>query len=422
MAVARVSFPKLHDGQKHIYHNRTKRDVIRCGRRYGKTTLFEVMAGNFAINKKYVGFFSPTYKLMIPSYNRIARLVRPIIERSSKIDGIIELKTGGHIEFWTLNDENAGRSRFYDEVIIDEASLVKKGMQEIWNEAISPTLLDRNGNATMAGTPKGIDDENYFYLACSDKSLGWNEFHAPTSANPMLNPESVANLIKITPPLVYQQEFLAEFVDWSGAAFFSLQSLLVDTQPCLWPQHVDAVYAVIDSATKTGKEHDGTGVTYFARSAHHGVPLVILDWDIVQIEGALLETWLPTVFQRLEELAVATKARMGTAGVHIEDKASGMILIQQAQRRGWDAHPIDSELTAVGKEERAISVSGYVYRGMVKLAKAAFEKVVNYKGITRNHFLTQVLGFRIGEKDQADDLTDCFTYGIALGLGNDQGF
>jgi hypothetical protein len=422
MAVAKVSFPKLHDGQKNIYHNRSKRDVIRCGRRYGKTTLFEVMAGNFAINKKYVGFFSPTYKLMIPSYNRIARIVRPIIERSSKIDGIIELKTGGHIEFWTLNDENAGRSRYYDEVIIDEASLVKKGMKEIWEEAIAPTLLDRNGNATMAGTPKGIDDENYFYLACTDKKLGWQEFHAPTSANPMLNAESVANLIHTTAPLVYQQEFLAEFVDWSGAAFFSLQSLLVDGQPCLWPQNVDAVYAVIDSATKTGKEHDGTAVAYFARSAYHGTPLVVLDYDIVQIEGALLETWLPTVFQRLEDLAVSTKARMGVAGVHIEDKASGMILIQQAQRRGWDAHPIDSELTSVGKEERAISVSGYVYRGMVKLAKAAFDKVVNYKGITRNHFLTQVLGFRIGEKDQADDLTDCFTYGIALGLGNDEGF
>ena len=87
--------------------------------------------------------------------------------------------------------------------------------------------------------------------------------------------------------------------------------------------------------------------------------------------------------------------------------------------------PIDSKLTAVGKDERAISVSGYVYRGMVKLSQNALEKVVTYKGVTRNHFTSQVLGFRIADKDagkRADDLVDCFTYGISIALGNEEGY
>jgi hypothetical protein len=57
---------------------------------------------------------------------------------------------------------------------------------------------------------------------------------------------------------------------------------------------------------------------------HGGIPLLILDWDIVQIEGALLETWLPTVFRRLEELARLCGARHGPLGAWIEDKNSGL--------------------------------------------------------------------------------------------------
>lgn len=86
------------------------------------------------------------------------------------------------------------------------------------------------------------------------------------------------------------------------------------------------------------------------------------------------------------------------------------------------AHGIDSVLTAKGKDERAISVSGYVFRGEVKITQPAFDKVVVYKTQSRNHFITQVTGFRIGVKDQADDLLDTFCYGVAIALGNSKGF
>ena len=53
-------------------------------------------------------------------------------------------------------------------------------------------------------------------------------------------------------------------------------------------------------------------------------------------------------------------------GAFIEDKNSGTILLQQALRRQMLTHPIDSKLTAMGKDERAISVSGCVHRELVK--------------------------------------------------------
>ena len=161
------------------------------------------------------------------------------------------------------------------------------------------------------------------------------------------------------------------------------------------------------------------------RDLHQGVfPLLILDWDITQIEGAMLETWLPGVFERLEELARQCGARYGALGAWIEDKNSGTILLQQAARRNWTAHPIESKLTAMGKDERAISVSGYVYRGNVKYTDYAFNKVSTYKRRSKNHMVDQIESFRMGDKDskREDDLLDTFCYGIALSLGDNKGF
>jgi hypothetical protein len=79
---------------------------------------------------------------------------------------------------------------------------------------------------------------------------------------------------------------------------------------------------------------------------------------------------------------------------------------------------------AMRKDERAISVSGYVYRGQVKYTDNAFNKTVVYKGKARNHLVEQVETFRVGDKDnrREDDFLDTFCYGIALSLGNRDGF
>jgi hypothetical protein len=88
------------------------------------------------------------------------------------------------------------------------------------------------------------------------------------------------------------------------------------------------------------------------------------------------------------------------------------------------ARSIDSKLTAMGKDERAINVSGYVHRENVKYSDCAFTKVTTYKQKSRNHLLDQVEHFRIGDKksDREDDLLDTFCYGIAIALGNKEGF
>lgn len=424
--VIEVTLPTLHADQVKAFRLPARFKAIRCGRRWGKTTMAEVIGCDGAIKRQSIGIFAPEYKFLTETYNEIADILAPVKKSSSKVDGVIRTITGGRLDFWTLDNERAGRSRKYHGVILDEAAFTKPNMLDIWNKSIKPTLLDYKGWAIAFSNTNGDDSENFFWRICNEPEHGFTEYHAPSSANPYLPADEIERLKEKTHPLVFAQEYAAEFVSWAGVSFFSLDKLLENGEPVAEPVNCDAVFAVVDTATKTGSANDGTAVTYCAfMRASRSYHLVILDWDIVQIEGALLETWLPTVAQNLEMWAQKCRARAGSLGVFIEDKASGEILLQQARRRGLNTTAIDSRLTSMGKDERAISVSGYVYREMVKIGRAAFDKVVQFKGVTRNHLIAQVTGFRVGDKDaarRADDLLDTFCYCLAIALGNAEGF
>jgi hypothetical protein len=448
-ARAEITLGTLHAGQAKAYWalQRHRFKALRCGRRFGKTDFAKIWITQGLVQGSECAWFAPQHMTWSEVYSDLADTLRPILDKSSKSEAVMRLRTGGRLDFWSLENPIAGRGRRYHRVAIDEAAFAKDGdnkidgtMMSLWEKAIKPTLYDYGGEALVCSNSAGKTPDNFFYNICTDCKYGFHEYHSTTMDNPLLpkrlRNESIdawqarraqyqADLIKDNDPLVYQQEYLAEFVDWSGVAFFSREKLLDQGQPVPYPNTCEAVFAVIDTASKTGTDNDATAVTFFALERQRGgFPLVILDWEIAQIEGAILEAWLPSVFERLEELARACRARVGSIGAFIEDKNSGTILLQQAHRRGMRAHPIESKLTAMGKDERAINVSGYVYRGNVKYSENAFNKTSIYKQKSRNHLIDQIESFRIGDKksDREDDLLDTFCYGIAIALGNREGF
>lgn len=210
-------------------------------------------------------------------------------------------------------------------------------------------------------------------------------------------------------------------IRWQGQTFFELANMLDNGKPVVLPKHCDAIFAIVDTASKTGKDHDGTAVIYAARSRFTGHPLIILDWDYVQISGDLLEAWLPTIFERGEYFSAVCGARNGFLGLWIEDKASGVSLIQAAQRKRKRVKPIPTKITALGKDERALGISNYVSKGAVKISEVAYNKTVSFKKVSKNHFLSQIENFSIADPDapkRADDILDAFVYSVHLGLAN----
>ena len=134
-----LQLPEPHTGQQELEKNMKRFNVVACGRRWGKTEFQIIRAIKRALNGEYYGWFAPNYKFLDEPFRKIIKYCKPAIKRSNATDRVIEFITGGQIEFWTLEDENAGRGRKYHEVGIDEAGLVNN-LGVIWREAIRPTL------------------------------------------------------------------------------------------------------------------------------------------------------------------------------------------------------------------------------------------------------------------------------------------
>jgi hypothetical protein len=310
-----ISPGKMHAGQIRAYWalqpHRYK--ILRCGRRFGKTEFAKIWIGQGLLQGWECAWLAPQHKIWSEAYMEIKGTLRPLWESGSMGSSVIRLKNRGRLDFWTLGNQIAGRSRRYRRVVIDEAAFAKNGdnkvdgsMMEIWEKAIKPTLFDYGGEVLICSNSAGKNPDNFFYNICTDPNYGFGEFHATTMDNPTLpkpEPEEskavwserrkqfITELIRDNDPLVYQQEYLAEFVDWAGVAFFGREKLLEDGRPVPSPTNCDGVFAVIDTASKTGTDHDATAVTFFAiDKLSRRAPLLILDWDIAQIEGALLET------------------------------------------------------------------------------------------------------------------------------------
>jgi hypothetical protein len=344
-SVSQLSLMHLHEGQiaahRALQPHRYK--ALRCGRRFGKTDFAKLWIIDGLLRGWECAWLAPQHRTWAEVYSELAADLRPLIDRTSKQAGVMRLRTGGRLDFWTLENPIACRGRRYRRIVIDEAAFAKDGdntaegsMMSIFEKSIKPTLYDYGGEVLVCSNSAGKNPDNFFYNICTDSQYGFHEYHATTEDNPLL-PKRQANegveawlerrndllteLVKNNDPLVYAQEYKAEFVDWSGVAFFSSEKLLINSQPAPYPTSCDGVFAVIDTASKTGTDNDATAVTYFAINKFSGIPLLILDWDIEQIEGATLEVWLPSVFARLEQLAIICGARMGPLGAWIEDQS-----------------------------------------------------------------------------------------------------
>jgi hypothetical protein len=308
-----IYLESLHEGQRRAYQElRNHRFMaLRSGRRFGKTALAQTLAAQTALQGGEVGWFAPEHKHMTEVFAEFKARLAPVIDSSSKSPSTIRLATGGRVDFWSMGNPLSARGRRYKLVIIDEAAFAKDGDNRsddsaaaMYEKVILPTLYDHAGKALVCSNSAGKNPDNFFYRLCTDPSYGFHEYHATTMDNPLLpkriDGERIEDwnvrriqyqeaLRRDNDPLVYAQEYRAEFVDWSGVAFFSREKLLTDNQPVPYPARCDYVYAVIDTAAKTGTDNNATAVTYFAKDSIGKNRLSILDWDIEQIEGATLE-------------------------------------------------------------------------------------------------------------------------------------
>ncbi len=431
---ADILLPTFHPGQVKIWNDRGRFNVVRCGRRFGKTKMMVTLSGDPIVKGRKSAIFTPESSQWREPFDDLKEALQPIIRTSDANKGRIRastrgpLKDGGKLDFWHTDDNPlAGRGREYHRVCGDEIAFAKNSqMADLWKKAIRPTLATTRGEAWFFSTPNGDDPANFFWQLCNNPELGFTEHYAPSSASPFMPPDELELIRASEHPLVFQQEYEAKFVSWGEEAFFKPDYLLVDGQPVGWPTKCDAVVVLMDCAAKSGSSNDATGVLYCAlkRFPQKGeFKLTLLDYELHSIDAAMLESLAPKVLERAEELSTACGARLGVLGCWVEDAAGGIVLNQQAKASAWGrkVHAIDSDLMMKGKDERAMLAGGPAYRGECKISRHALDKIFEWKKRRVNHLWHQITSFRIGDKDaakRADDLLDCFCYAIVMFLTN----
>lgn len=318
MTTTRITIPPidLHPGQQRILESKARYRVAACGRRFGKTLLavewLALMPGG-ALDGKPVGFFAPSYKLLLEVWSDMERTLKPVIAKANKTEMRIELITGGKLDFWTLEDKDAGRGRKYARIVIDEAAHARY-LQDAWERAISPTLTDYQGEAWFISTPNGINFFHDLYQRGNSPDFAdWASFHMPSTFNPHLPPGEIATKRAELPDMVFRQEYLAEFVTF-GAGLVKLD-MLVDGAA---PEHLPTILG-IDLAIS---EREGADFTCIAVLSRDEAGIVYIR-EIERFRAGMFE-----VMQRIRASAARWKPRL----IAIEQVQYQAAVVQELQR------------------------------------------------------------------------------------------
>jgi len=207
-----VKLRKLHPSQDEIIHNRKRFNVIKCGRRFGKTELSQELISETVLADGVVGVFTPTYKDLYEVWQHCKFIFHDILE--AKDEGVKQMRfvTGGKADFWSMEDPDSGRGRKYHRAIIDECEKAGK-FQQAWEQTIRPTLTDYKGDAYLFSTPKiGI---TYFKEIAKHELThpDWKTFIYPTHANPYIDKSEIESARMLLPDAIFRSEYLADDVD-----------------------------------------------------------------------------------------------------------------------------------------------------------------------------------------------------------------
>ena len=210
-ASQKIQINNEHSGQLKVLSEAKRFNVLDCGRRWGKSALAVNLLCEPALDGYPVAYFAPFYKLLEGTYKELYSVLNTVTSKKHE-NQFIELITGGSIEFWSLENPLAGRSRKYKVAIIDEAAF-NRNLWQSWTEAIRPTLTDLKGSAWFMSTPKGKNDFYKLWMRGQTGEPDWMSWQMPTITNPFIDASEIEAARRDLPELAFKQEYLAEFND-----------------------------------------------------------------------------------------------------------------------------------------------------------------------------------------------------------------
>ena len=293
--IIELNLPALHPAQVKVIQEAKRFNVVNCGRRFGKTVLGMDRLIHPALEGKPVAWFSPTNKSMADTWRMVQSILAPVTLAKSEQEKRLELINGGVIDFWSLDNPEAGRGRKYALVVIDEAALIP-GLSQAWQQSIRPTLTDMRGGAWFLSTPKGMDYFKLVYDRGQDPEReDWASWQMPTSANPYIQPDEIESARLDMSEAAFNQEYQAMFVNWEGSVFRRVTEAATATEMakpepchayvigCDWGRSKDyTVFVVLDIAAHAIVKIDRSNRVDYAVQCHR-LKALQEQWHPIQI-------------------------------------------------------------------------------------------------------------------------------------------
>lgn len=210
-----------------LWNDRTRFKLVPAGRRSGKTELAKRRLVEHLFRKTFHGR-PGCYFAAAPTQAQAERIFwrdikslihRDWIEKISEVNLQIVTTLGSELWVHGLDVPERIEGSPWDGCVIDEIANCRPG---IWDAHIRPALADRAGWAWLIGVPDMYgpaqqDYEKLVTLALSRSDPEWTRFSWPSTD--ILTPKEIESALRRLDPVIFQQEYLGQFISAQGRAF-----------------------------------------------------------------------------------------------------------------------------------------------------------------------------------------------------------
>lgn len=194
-----------------------KLSVLCVGRRAGKSflaCLWAILAKGGLLEGGHVCWLGPSEKTISEAKSWVRAWLAPLIVPGNPGNIGFNFSNGSRLDFHSIgpNAPLSVRGRGYALCVCDEAAHIDN-LRLTMDAAVKPALLLDGGRILMISTPSGYNEFRDYYQEAEREGVA---FHAPSSVNPTLKPAELEHLRRTTAPVMFEQEYLAAFVEMAG--------------------------------------------------------------------------------------------------------------------------------------------------------------------------------------------------------------
>jgi hypothetical protein len=209
-------------------------NYIFAPRRFGKSTVAKSWCILQTKDPNPFGLLwwvAPTYRQAYsPFLSLLATYERAgLVVESQRAEMRMRLATGWRVEFRTAERPDNLRGEGVDRLVIDEGAFIA---DDTYQEAIRPTLADKQGHLLAIGTPAGRRGWMYngWNRGVSGRP-GYRSWRFTYEDAIFLTPEEIQEARETMSPRAFAQELGCEFLDGVGVVFEGCRSRRIRPEP-----------------------------------------------------------------------------------------------------------------------------------------------------------------------------------------------